>query len=62
MNELRGKPQSPEAKQSLSAEFKRKEPIEDIAKKHQRNATAIETRLEQMGLLAPELRTTPRSL
>jgi len=57
-----GKTWSPEEERSLSEEFKRKEAIEDIAKKHQRTVRAIETRLEQMRLLAPEHRTTQRAL
>lgn len=54
-----GRTWSPDEEEALSAEFKRKEPIEDIAKTHRRTIRAIEARLERMGLLTPDQRTTP---
>jgi len=53
-----GKPWSNEEEQLLSAEFKGREAIPDIAEKHQRTVRAIEVRLERLGLLTPDERTT----
>jgi hypothetical protein len=53
-----GKPWSKEEEQTLSAEFKGREAITDIAEKHHRTVRAIEARLERLGLLTPDQRTT----
>jgi hypothetical protein len=45
----------------LKAEFSGSEPIPVIAEKHGRTVRAIEARLEQLGLLRPDERTTNNS-
>ena|SRR5579859_4399758 len=53
-----GRTWSRDEEETLSAEFKRDEPIEEIAKKHRRTIRAIETRLERMGFITSDQRTT----
>jgi hypothetical protein len=47
--------------QELKEEIARGEPITLIATKHNRTVRAIESRLERMGLLRPDERTTSGS-
>ena len=54
-----GKWWSGEEEQQLKDEFAESQPIPLIATKHGRTVRAIEARLEKLGLLAPEQRTTP---
>ena len=49
-----GRTWSPDEEKALSAEFKRGEPIAEIAKRHNRTARAIEARLGRMGLIASD--------
>jgi hypothetical protein len=42
----------------LRSEFAAKEPLQAIAERHGRTLRAIEARLERMGLITPEQRTT----
>ena len=53
-----GKTWTEEEEQQLKAEFANSEPISDIAAKHGRTIRAIEARLERVGLLRPDQRTT----
>jgi hypothetical protein len=53
-----GKSWSEEEEQQLKAEFANSEPIPDIATKHGRTVRAIEARLERVGLLRSDQRTT----
>lgn len=53
-----GKTWTEEEEQQLKAEFANSEPIPDIATKHGRTIRAIEARLERVGLLRPDQRTT----
>ena len=54
-----GKPWSNEEEWLLKSEFARGEPVRLIAKNHGRTVRAIESRLERLGLLRAEQRTTP---
>jgi phage terminase small subunit len=56
-----GKTWTETEEQQLKDEFARSEPIPVIAKKHQRTVRAIEARLERMGLLRNDQRTTDDS-
>jgi hypothetical protein len=56
-----GKTWTDEEEQRLKAEFADSEPIPLIATKHQRTIRAIEARLERLGLLRPDQRTTNNS-
>lgn len=56
-----GKTWTDEEQQRLRAEFADSEPIPLIATKHQRTIRAIEARLERLGLLRPDQRTTNNS-
>jgi hypothetical protein len=53
-----GKTWTDEEEQQLKAEFVNSEPIPDIATKHGRTIRAIEARLERVGLLRSDQRTT----
>jgi len=53
-----GRSWTDEEQAQLIAEFKADEPVEDIAAKHERTVRAIEARLERVGLLKAEDRTT----
>jgi len=53
-----GKTWTEEEEQQLKAEFAGSEPIPLIATKHSRTVRAIEARLERIGLLRPDQRTT----
>jgi hypothetical protein len=44
--------------EQLRSEFAAKEPLKSIAERHGRTLRAIEARLERMGLITPEERTT----
>ncbi|MBS0418663.1 MAG: hypothetical protein JSR66_13200 [Proteobacteria bacterium] len=52
---------SPEEEQQLVTEFKAGEDIVSIAAKHQRTPRAIEARLERLGLITADQRTTQNS-
>jgi hypothetical protein len=56
-----GKTWAREEGKQLRAEFGRDEPIPLIATKHGRTIRAIEARLERLGLLQPDQRTTSNS-
>jgi hypothetical protein len=56
-----GKTWTDEEEQELKAEFAGSEPIPLIATKHRRTIRAIEARLERLGLLRPDQRTTDNS-
>jgi hypothetical protein len=56
-----GKTWTDEEVQRLQAEFASSEPIPLIATKHRRTIRAIEARLERLGLLRPDQRTTNNS-
>ncbi|MFL6602940.1 MAG: hypothetical protein ACJ8R9_16635 [Steroidobacteraceae bacterium] len=56
-----GKTWTDEEEQQLKAEFANSEPIPDIATRHGRTIRAIEARLERVGLLRPDQRTTSDS-
>ena len=56
-----GKPWTDEEEQRLKAEFAGSEPIPLIATRHGRTIRAIEARLERLGLLRPDQRTSPNS-
>ncbi len=53
-----GRPWSGEEEERLSAAFRAREELPAIAARHRRTVAAIEARLERLGLLAPEQRTT----
>jgi hypothetical protein len=53
-----GKTWTEEEEQQLKVEFANSEQIPDIATKHGRTIRAIEARLERVGLLRPDQRTT----
>lgn len=53
-----GQPWSAGEEQQLAAAFKAGQPLAEIASRHGRSLTAIEARLERLGLLAPEQRVT----
>jgi hypothetical protein len=53
-----GKTWSESEEQQLKDEFARDEPIPLIASNHGRTVRAIEARLERLGLLRPDQRTT----
>ncbi len=53
-----GRPWSSEEEERLSAAFRAGEALPAIAARHRRTVAAIEARLERLGLLAPEQRTT----
>ncbi len=53
-----GRAWSPEEEERLSAAFRAGEKLPAIAAGHRRTVAAIEARLERLGLLAPEERTT----
>ena len=54
----RGKPWSAEDEEALLAAFAREEPLAEIGTSLGRSVRAIEARLEKLGQLAPEQRTT----
>jgi hypothetical protein len=56
-----GKTWTDEEEQQLRSELTHSEPIPLIATKHRRTVRAIEARLERLGLLRPEQRTTDNS-
>lgn len=56
-----GRAWSSEEEVVLMEEFKTGEALPDIAAKHGRTLRAIEARLERLGLLSPEQRTTSSS-
>jgi hypothetical protein len=56
-----GKTWTEEEEQQLKDEFARSEPIPVIATKHERTIRAIEARLERLGLLSADQRTTNNS-
>ena len=56
-----GKTWTEEEEQQLKEEFARSEPIPLIATKHERTVRAIEARLERLGLLRTDERTTHNS-
>ena len=56
-----GKTWSEEEQRQLKEEFARGEPVPDIATKHRRTVRAIEARLERLGLLRTDQRTTENS-
>jgi hypothetical protein len=53
-----GKTWSDDEERQLKEEFAAAEPIPHIAEKHGRTVRAIEARLERLGLLRPDQRTT----
>ncbi|MGH8286283.1 MAG: hypothetical protein ACRETT_11020 [Steroidobacteraceae bacterium] len=53
-----GQPWTAGEEQRLAAAFKTGDPLAEIADRHGRTLTAIEARLERLGLLAPEQRLT----
>ena len=53
-----GQPWSQAEEQQLAAAFKAGQPLTEIAGRHGRSLTAIEARLERLGLLTPEQRIT----
>lgn len=53
-----GKPWSEGEERQLKAEFARSESVPDMATKHGRTVRAIEARLERLGLLRTDQRTT----
>ncbi|HEY0342645.1 MAG TPA: hypothetical protein VGC34_17725 [Steroidobacteraceae bacterium] len=53
-----GRAWSDAEERTLVAAFKAKDPLPDIAARHGRTLRAIEARLEKLGLLTPEERTT----
>ncbi|HSN69926.1 MAG TPA: hypothetical protein VLT59_00390 [Steroidobacteraceae bacterium] len=55
-----GKPWSGEEDERLVAEFDAGRTLKDIAERHARTVAGIEARLEKLGRLDPESRTTPR--
>jgi hypothetical protein len=57
-----GKTWTEEEEQQLKDEFARSEPIPLIATKHERTIRAIEARLERLGLLRADQRTTDNSV
>jgi hypothetical protein len=56
-----GKTWTDEEEQQLKTEFARSEPIPLIATKHKRTIRSIEARLERLGLLRADQRTTSNS-
>ncbi len=56
-----GRAWTPEEEVVLAEEFKAGDSLPDIAAKHGRTLRAIEARLERLGLLTPEQRTTASS-
>jgi hypothetical protein len=56
-----GKPWGDSEEQQLRDEYHRNTPLPDIAAKHSRTLRAIEARLERMGLLRADQRTTSNS-
>lgn len=56
-----GKNWSPDEERALVVEFRAGERIPDIAIKHQRTIRAIEARLERLGLITADQRTTANS-
>lgn len=56
-----GKSWSDEEERRLKKEFGQQTPIPEIASKHNRTVRAIEARLERLGLLTAEQRTTDNS-
>jgi hypothetical protein len=53
-----GQPWTVGEEQQLATAFKAGDALAEIARRHGRTLTAIEARLERMGLLAPEQRVT----
>ncbi|HUN27044.1 MAG TPA: hypothetical protein VMU67_12125 [Steroidobacteraceae bacterium] len=53
-----GRPWALAEEQQLSAAFRAGEPLEAIAARHRRTVAGIEARLERLGLLTPDQRTT----
>jgi hypothetical protein len=53
-----GQPWTQSEEQQLTAAFKAGEALPEIASRHGRTLTAIEARLERLGLLAPDQRLT----
>lgn len=49
---------SPEEEETLTALFKNGQALEEIARRHHRTVRAIETRLEKVGLITADQRTT----
>jgi hypothetical protein len=56
-----GRAWTKEEEATLLEAFKTGEPLTDIATRHRRTLRAIEARLERLGVLAPEQRTTNNS-
>jgi hypothetical protein len=56
-----GRAWSDDEEQTLIAAFKSKDPLTDIAARHGRTVRAIEARLERLGLLTQEQRSTNNS-
>jgi len=53
-----GRPWAQAEELELAAAFRADEPLDAIASRHRRTVAGIEARLERLGLLAPEQRTT----
>jgi hypothetical protein len=53
-----GRAWTPEEEDSLTAAFNEGESLADLAQRHGRTPTAIEARLEKLGLVRPEERVT----
>jgi hypothetical protein len=56
-----GRPWSADEERALVTEFQAGDPLTEIAAKHGRTLRAIESRLERLGLLTAEQRTTQNS-
>jgi hypothetical protein len=56
-----GRPWSPEEELALRDEFKGDLALQEIANRHRRTVRAIEARLERLGLITPDQRTTSSS-
>ena len=56
-----GRPWSADEERTLVTEFQSGDPLAEIAAKHARTLRAIEARLERLGLLTAEQRTTNNS-
>jgi hypothetical protein len=56
-----GQTWTPDEESALSAEFSSGDSVADIAMKHGRTERAIEARLERLGLIKPDQRTTQNS-
>lgn len=53
-----GRPWDPREEVQLAAAFRAGSPLAEIAARHARTVAAIEARLERLGLIGPEQRTT----